>query len=35
MGFDEVDKVAQKRALSPHLKPEGLPDTEVGVELEM
>ena len=35
MGFNEVDKVAQERALGSHLKPESLPDTEVGVELYM
>jgi hypothetical protein len=33
MGFNEVDKVAQERALGSHLKPESLPNTEVGVEL--
>jgi len=35
MGFNEVDKVTQERALGSHLKPESLPDTEVGVELYM
>jgi hypothetical protein len=33
MGFNEVDKVPQERALGSHLKPESLPNTEVGVEL--
>jgi hypothetical protein len=33
MGFNEVDKVAQKCALGSHLKPKSLPNTDVGVEL--
>jgi len=35
LGLDKVDKVPEEGALGPHLKPERLPHTEIGVQVEV